>query len=70
MDATCAAASSPSMTVTPGNASRMSSALWIVPTTPTSNFLACSISALGLFPAEVMPTTLNFPGLAVTNSRA
>ena len=70
IEATRAAASCPSMTVTPGNASRMSSALWIMPTTPTLNFFACSIITAGLFPAEVMPTTRNFPGLAATISRA
>ena len=70
IDATSAAASFPSITVTPASASRISSALWIVPTTPTLNFLACSMSTAGLLPADVMATTRNFPGLAATNSRA
>ena len=56
-------ASRPSMTVTPGSASRMTAALSTTPTCVTLNFLACSIINAGFFPVDVRAITRNIAGL-------
>jgi len=63
-------ASAPSMTLTPGSALRIKSALATTPTTETLNFLACSMISVGLFPADVSAITLKRPGFDSTISRA
>ena len=63
-------ASGPSITVTPGKASRMRSAFLIVPTVFTPYFLACAITTSGFDPADEIASTENNSGFASIISSA